>query len=362
MDDSEVTREAWLWLVLFLLIVLSIVSNSFYFYVVYGDLHNEQSYISQQTEYEQEQYEEQMRQQQQEEYYQEHRENELQEQYEQEQYEEQMRQHQQEEYYGGKEQQDRYSDEQSVSQNTLLSVAYVLDGDSIQLSDGEEVRLLGINAPETGERCYEEAKEGLQDMVLGKQITLESDVEDKDEYGRALRYVYADGVFVNLEMVRLGFAHKYEYGPNVEYSTLFEQAESEAKQNEGCLWKTADIDYIQDQCIQIIDFHFNAAGNDNYNLNDEYVTFGNWCSYSINMTDWTIKDETASHDYTIPSFILEGGATFTLYTGRGSNTGDALYWGRTPGNYAAIWNNGGDTLFLRDSNGNLVLTQSYAGY
>jgi len=54
--------------------------------------------------------------------------------------------------------------------------------------------------------------------------------------------------------------------------------------------------------------------------------------------------------------------TFTLYTGTGTNTNSALYWGRTSGNYAAIWNNGGDTLFLRDSNGNLVLSQSYLGY
>ena len=39
-----------------------------------------------------------------------------------------------------------------------------------------------------------------------------------------------------------------------------------------------------------------------------------------------------------------------------------INWGRTSGDYAAIWNNGGDTLFLRDSSGNLVLSQSYSGY
>jgi len=348
----------------------------------------------------------------------------------------------------------------SEPQTTTLTVSHVLDGDSIQLSDGEEVRLIGINAPEFNEKCYEESKEKLQNMVLGKQVTLESDVNDKDQYGRLLRYVYVDGIFVNLEMVRSGLAHKYEYGSNTKYSALFEQAENEAKEKCRCIWqpclkktkkcenkyleeyrcsgdwserklqysdcsfvwvlweacehgcgddgkckstspctigfkckdsyhrgyqksncswdfieyckygcvngecnpKPSIPNYIQDQCIHIINFHFNAAGNDNYNLNDEYVTFRNKCSYSIDMSGWTIKDETASHIYTIPSFVLEGGATFTLYTGTGTNTDSALYWGRTSGNYAAIWNNDGDTLFLRDSDGNLVLSQSYSGY
>lgn len=75
------------------------------------------------------------------------------------------------------------------------------------------------------------------------------------------------------------------------------------------------------------------------------------------MDGWNIKDETASHIYTLPSFTFQSETTFTLYSGTGSNTNSALYWGRTAGDYAAIWNNDGDTLFLRDSNGNLVLSK-----
>lgn len=240
-----------------------------------------------------------------------------------------------------------------------LTVSYVLDGDTFKLSTGETIRLIGLNAPESGQSCSSEATAKLKEFVFGKEVTLEQDVSDKDQYGRLLRYVYIDDTFVNLEMVRLGFAHKYEYGSNIKYSSRFEQAEDEAKQNEGCLWKTSQENYINDQCIYITNFHFNAAGDDNYNLNDEYVIFGNKCSYSIEMTGWTIKDETASHIYRIPSFTFQFGATFTLYTGIGTNTNSALYWGRTSGDYAAIWNNGGDTLFLRDSNGNLVLSKSY---
>lgn len=247
--------------------------------------------------------------------------------------------------------------------NITITVSQVLDGDTIQLSNGETIRLIGINAPEQGESCSSGATSKLRQLILGKEITLEQDINDKDQYGRLLRYVYVGTTFVNLEMLKLGFAHKYEYDSNTKYSIKFEQAENEAKQNEGCLWESEEINYIQNQCIYITNFNFNAAGNDNYNLNDEYIIFRNRCSYPIDMTDWAIKDETSIHIYTFPSFTFQSGATFTLYTGTGTNTNFALYWGRTSGDYAAIWNNeGGDTLFLRDSNGNLVLTKSYSGY
>jgi len=256
----------------------------------------------------------------------------------------------------------RILNEQFPSQSATTIVSYVLDGDTIKLSTGETVRLIGINAPEEGGKCYQESKKFLEDFIFDKEIILEKDVQDEDQYGRLLRYVFADGDNVNYEIVSLGFAHTYEYGSNTKYSSQFEQAENEAKQNEGCLWKLEEINYIQDQCISIWDFHFNAEGDDNYNLNDEFVVFKNKCSYSVDMTDWTIKDETASHLYTVPSFTFQASSTFTLFTGTGTNTNSALYWGRTSGNYAAIWNNNGDTLFLRDSNGNLVLTQAYSGY
>ena len=241
------------------------------------------------------------------------------------------------------------------------TVSYVVDGDTIQLSTGEKIRLIGINTPEVGEPCSSEATERLKEFVLGKEVTLEQDIENIDQYGRLLRYVYLDDLFVNAEMVRLGFAHKYEYGSSIKYSDLFEQAEIEAKENEGCLWKKSSKNYIVDECIYIEKFNFDAIGDDRYNLNDEYVTFGNKCPYLIDMTSWTVKDNTASHLYTFPSFIFHTGTTLTLYTGTGVDTNNALYWGRTPGN--SIWNNeGGDTLYLRNAEGELVLTESYVGY
>lgn len=256
---------------------------------------------------------------------------------------------------------DEGSGELEIQQDTTV-ISKVVDGDTVKLDTGKSVRLIGINAPESGQACSSEATNKLKEFVLGKEVILEKDVEDKDQYDRLLRYIHVDGTFVNLEMVRLGLAHKFDYGSNTKYSSQFEQAEDEAKQNQGCLWKKSQESYILDKCISITNFHFNAAGNDNYNLNDEFVTFENKCSYSIDTMGWTVKDETANHIYTFPSFTFNPASSFTLYTGIGQNTNNALYWGRTPASYAAIWNNNGDTLFLRESNGDLVLTQSYIGY
>ena len=132
-------------------------------------------------------------------------------------------------------------------------VTKVIDGDTIEIDTGESVRLIGINAPEVGEDCYEEAKKELENLILGKEVTLEADVEDKDEYGRLLRYVYADfsfeggdivsgeDEFINYGMVFLGLAYKYEYGQNTNYSDWFEDAESLAKEDgRGCLWENTE--------------------------------------------------------------------------------------------------------------------------
>lgn len=265
----------------------------------------------------------------------------------------------------------RFSDEveQAVWRDIpKVRVTNVIDGDTIQLSTGESVRLIGINAPEKGEKCYEESKDFLEYVILNEEITLEKDVEDKDQYGRLLRYVYANGSDVSYGMIYLGYAHKYKYGLNTRESSRYEKAEKLAKENCECIWQPCSntneniVNYIKDKCFSVTYFNFNAVGDDNYNLNDEYVTLKNNCDYDINMEGWTIKDDTASHVYSFPAFSITGKNSFTLYTGVGDNTDTNLYWGRTSGDYAAIWNNNGDTLYLRDKKGDLVLSSSYTGF
>jgi micrococcal nuclease len=225
------------------------------------------------------------------------------------------------------------------------------------LQNGERVRLLGINTPEKGQPYYEEATNRLKELIEGETVTLEKDVDDKDQYGRLLRHIYIEDTFVNLEMVREGYANVYIIPPNTKYSYKFEKAEEEAKNAKRGIWQPSED---LSKCTGILYFHWNAEGNDCYNLNDEYVTFKNSCSKSIDMTGWTVKDE-ANHIYTFPDFSLAGGATVTLYTGAGKDTTTELYWDSSGYQCNAIWNNDGDTLYLRDTSGNLVISYSYSG-
>ena len=97
-------------------------------------------------------------------------------------------------------------------------MASVIDGDTIALENGETVRYLGVDTPETVNptkpvQCYgPEASEANRQLVGGKRVRLER-CPDRDQYGRLLRYVYVDGVFVEAELVRGGYAYVYDASP-----------------------------------------------------------------------------------------------------------------------------------------------------
>lgn len=89
------------------------------------------------------------------------------------------------------------------------------DGDTILLASGDRVRLVQIDAPELGSECYgDEAAAVLARLAPpGTELRLEADplLDRVDRHGRLLRYVVADGLDLNLELVRLGAAAPYFY-------------------------------------------------------------------------------------------------------------------------------------------------------
>jgi micrococcal nuclease len=122
-----------------------------------------------------------------------------------------------------------------VNEGTVL-VTRVIDGDTIEIEGGFRVRYIGIDTPEMGKPYYLEAEEANRNLVEGREVRLERDVEDKDEYGRLLRYAWVDNTMVNAELVRLGYAYSYSYPPNVKYQAYFLQMEKEAREHKRGLW------------------------------------------------------------------------------------------------------------------------------
>ncbi|MCL5797684.1 MAG: EamA family transporter [Patescibacteria group bacterium] len=125
----------------------------------------------------------------------------------------------------------------------VANVTYVYDGDSIKLSDGNKLRYLGIDTPELGkngnnDKCFaKEAANINKQLVLGQTIKIEKDISQSDKYGRLLRYIWVDNVFVNDFLIRQGFARLETIPPDTKYAAEFAGAEAEAKENKRGLWK-----------------------------------------------------------------------------------------------------------------------------
>jgi micrococcal nuclease len=118
-----------------------------------------------------------------------------------------------------------------------VTVVRVIDGDTIVIEGGYHVRYIGIDSPESDELYYSEAKQMNTDLIAGRQVRLESDISDKDKYGRLLRYVFVDDIFVNAEMVRRGCAWSSAFPPDIKYQVYLEAMEKEARELKCGFWR-----------------------------------------------------------------------------------------------------------------------------
>lgn len=116
----------------------------------------------------------------------------------------------------------------------MAKVKRVVDGDTIELSDGRLVRYIGMNTPEMTDKrkdvlCFAKmAKEQNEKLVLNKTVKMEMDISDKDKYDRLLRYIWIDEKMVNLELVKSGYAAVATYPPDIKYKELFLEAKQTA--------------------------------------------------------------------------------------------------------------------------------------
>lgn len=127
----------------------------------------------------------------------------------------------------------------------------VIDGDTIELGNGQDVRYIGIDCPElekntpsgwreVHEPFADEAKKLNEELVLGKPVRLEFDVQKKDKYNRLLAYCFVKKgqkeVFVQSELLEKGLAYLYTFPPNIKYVDVLVASLQEAKKKKVGIW------------------------------------------------------------------------------------------------------------------------------
>jgi len=124
-----------------------------------------------------------------------------------------------------------------------IKVSRVVDGDTLKLENGERVRLIGVDTPETVrpnkpvEYFGKEASAFTKRLCEGKTVRLEFDQTKRDKYDRLLAYIYLeDGTFVNAEIIKQGYGFAYTKFP-FKYMKEFRKYEREARENKRGLWK-----------------------------------------------------------------------------------------------------------------------------
>jgi micrococcal nuclease len=131
----------------------------------------------------------------------------------------------------------------AASDYTVIST---VDGDTIKVKMGdktETVRFIGMDTPETHDprkavQCFgQQAADKTKELLLNKQVRLESDPNDsdRDKYKRLLRYVYVGDELINAKLIHDGYAFAYTVFPFTKLDE-FRQLESDARANNRGLW------------------------------------------------------------------------------------------------------------------------------
>ncbi|MEQ1856191.1 MAG: thermonuclease family protein [Longimicrobiales bacterium] len=125
-----------------------------------------------------------------------------------------------------------------VRATTECTITRIVDGDTLICEPVGRVRLVGIDTPERAQEPFgDRATEALEAMIPeGGVVQLEPDAEDRDQFDRALRYVWVEGRMLNWVLVRAGYAVLLTYPPNVQYVDLLRAAQSAAQDEGAGLW------------------------------------------------------------------------------------------------------------------------------
>lgn len=264
------------------------------------------------------------------------------------------------------------------SRQSLGVVTRVIDGDTIEvlLDDGQtyQVRYIGMDTPERGDPFYEETTAKNQELLGDGIVTLMKDVSETDRYDRLLRYVFTEELFINLELVRMGYAQAAAYPPDVSCAEIFLETQRVAQDSGFGLWPLAA--FLQSTQIasrptspsmQSIESPPMGAGDGviiqdiNYDgkvpmvESDEYAEITNLGSDPVDLDGWRLNAGFPGQDFIFPSYILNPGDTCRVYT----DEHHPESCGFSFNNDQAIWNNKGDCGYLFNAIGEQVFMLCY---
>lgn len=236
-------------------------------------------------------------------------------------------------------------------------VVRLADGDSFDitwLDDDrfDEIRLIGINAPEGGACFGDDARTLLANLIQDRVIAV--DGVQRDDFGRLLANVWVDQIFVNGYLVEQGAA--LALTSDGAYATQIASFQLSAEEAQRGLWSPSECGSLGERSIRIATIEFDAPGPDNQRPNDEWIEIENDGNAPIDLTGWSIRDESTRNRFRFPDgFRLDGGASVRVRSGCGADDDDELYW--CAGD--PVWTNAGDTGFLVDPSGSFVDTYAY---
>ncbi len=144
-------------------------------------------------------------------------------------------------------------DAQALDPGKPIAVKRVIDGDTIELANGEIVRYLGIDAPEMRRKVHGRWVEHVEPfaaeafalnrrLVEGRRVRLELDRESRDRYHRILAYVFVNDRLVNAELISSGYVVVRLHPPNLRYADLFMKLQAEALAHQRGLWASEGRD------------------------------------------------------------------------------------------------------------------------
>ncbi len=260
-------------------------------------------------------------------------------------------------------------------------VLRVIDGDTIVVAlngKKETIRMQGLDAPEIASDSKEKENNPLaygldftqrikQAMrqkgyaakkFLSKQVKEQKEVRvqitGKDDK-RSVGYVFQKNgrAPLGLKVVKAGHARVYTGRYDFRREAEYLRAQVTAMAARRGLWT------LLEQCKKspelFIGVHADARGHDRKNLNDEYVVIGNVSGKRRDLSGHILVDD-ANHDFLIPDdTVLESGESLLIRTGAGTDTNLLIHQNMG----SPVWNNSGDTIFLLDPDGAVVMQMSY---